>query len=62
MAPRALPDGFMGPYRPALARPSERWEHVAICPGVVLLVRSEADAEAWRVAGEITALFGAESA
>jgi len=38
--------------------PSERREHLAICPGVMLLVKSEADAEAWRVGREIVALFG----
>ena len=55
---RPLPDGFHGPYRAALARPSERWEHVTLCPGVVLMVRGEADSEAWRVASEIVATFG----
>lgn len=56
--PRELPSGFVGPYRPALGHASERWDHVGICPGVVLMVRGEADAEAWRVAREIVALFG----
>jgi DNA-binding transcriptional MerR regulator len=54
----ALPAGFAGPYRAAIAYPSERWEHIAICPGVVLLVKAEADAEALRVGREIVALFG----
>jgi hypothetical protein len=53
---KKLPEGFAGPYRKELA--SERWEHVAICPGVVLMVKGEADAEAWRVAREIVAVFG----
>lgn len=53
---KKLPEGFAGPYRKELA--SERWEHVALCPGVVLMVKGEADAEAWRVAREIAALFG----
>jgi DNA-binding transcriptional MerR regulator len=57
-APRVLPGGFLGPYRPALGHGSERWDHVGICPGVVLMVRGEADAEAWRVAREIVELFG----
>lgn len=56
-AARPLAPGFLGPYRGAGA-PSERWEHIEICPGVKLLVRSEADAEAWRVAREIVATFG----
>jgi DNA-binding transcriptional MerR regulator len=55
---RTLPAGFLGPYRPALARPSERWERVELCPGVELIVRGEADGEAWRVAQEIVAMFG----
>ncbi|APR76358.1 Transcriptional regulator, MerR family protein [Minicystis rosea] len=58
---RPLPEGFHGPYRAALVRPSDRWEHIAICPGVVLMVRGDADAEAWRVAGEIVATFGGEA-
>jgi DNA-binding transcriptional MerR regulator len=53
-----LPAGFVGPYRAGTTYPSERWEHLAICPGVMLLVKSEADAEAWRVGREIVALFG----
>jgi len=57
-APPPLPAGFVGPYRAGATYPSERWEHLAICPGVVLLVKSEADAEAWRVGREIVALFG----
>jgi DNA-binding transcriptional MerR regulator len=57
-ASTALPPGFAGPYRSGVAYPSERWEHLAICPGVVLLVKTEADAEAARVAREIVALFG----
>ncbi|MFT3773157.1 MAG: MerR family transcriptional regulator [Minicystis sp.] len=60
-AARPLPEGFVGPYRATLATPSERWEHVAICPGVVLMVRGEADAESWRVAREIVATFGGAS-
>lgn len=57
-SPRALPPGFLGPHRGA-SHPTERWEHMEICPGVKLLVRSEADGEAWRVAREIVALFAA---
>lgn len=52
------PEPMIGPYRPALAHASERWEHVTVCPGVVLMVRGEADAEAWRVAREIVRAFG----
>jgi len=55
---RELPEGFLGPYRPAFTQPTERWERISICPGVDLMVRSEADAEAWRVASEIARLFG----
>jgi hypothetical protein len=46
-----------GPYRPDLARPLERWERVAICPGVDLLVRVDVDTEARRVATEIETLY-----
>lgn len=53
-----LPPGFAGAYRAGLAYPAERWDHVPICPGVVLLVKAEADAEAQRVAREMVALFG----
>lgn len=56
--PRPLPPGFVGAYRGA-GHPTERWEHMEVCPGVKLLVRSEADAEAWRVAREVMALFAA---
>ena len=58
---RPLPTGFVGPYRGA-GHPTERWEHMELCPGVKLLVRAEADAEAWRVAREIVALFAAPPA
>lgn len=58
--PRELPAGLVGPYRPSLGHGSERWDHVGICPGVVLMVRGEADAEAWRVAREIVAVFGGQ--
>jgi DNA-binding transcriptional MerR regulator len=58
--PRQLAAGFLGPYRGA-ACPTERWEHMEICPGVKLLVRAEADIEAWRVAREIVATFGIRS-
>jgi DNA-binding transcriptional MerR regulator len=58
-ARRALPEGFLGPYRPALAQASERWDRIPICPGVELFVRAEADAEALRVAHEIVATYGA---
>ncbi len=57
----SLPDGFVGPYRAGPAVPSERWEHFEVCPGVRVLVRTEADAEAWRVAREMLALFAAPS-
>jgi hypothetical protein len=49
----------VGPYRTGPAVPSERWEHFDVCPGVRVLVRTEADAEAWRVAREMIALFTA---
>jgi len=52
---------MLGPYRTGAAHPSERWEHHEVCPGVRLLVRTEADAEAWRVAREILATFAAPS-
>ena len=55
----SLPGGFVGAYRAGPAVPSERWEHFDVCPGVRLLVRTEADAEAWRVAREMLALFAA---
>jgi len=57
-AVRALPAGFVGAYRAGPAQASERWEHFEVCPGVKLLVRTEADSEAWRVAREMLALFG----
>ena len=53
-----LPAGFLGPYRAGAAPPHERWDFFEICPGVKLLVRSEADPEARRVASEIVAHFG----
>ena len=53
-----LPAGFLGPYRAGLQYPAERWDHLPICPGVVLLVKSEGDPESTRVAREIVALFG----
>jgi DNA-binding transcriptional MerR regulator len=56
-AARPLAAGFLGPYRGA-GPSAERWEHLEVCPGVKLLVRCEADAEAWRVAREILATFG----
>jgi DNA-binding transcriptional MerR regulator len=43
----------LGVYRPERAVARARWEHVAICPGVELHVRSDADGEALRVAREI---------
>ncbi len=55
---RELPAGFVGPYRAGLGHGSERWDHVELCPGVVLMVRGEADSEAWRVAREVVAVFG----
>ena len=59
--PRKLPAGFAGPYRSPSAYPAERFDHVPICPGVTLIVKTEADAEAHRVAREIVALFGTTS-
>lgn len=56
-----LPAGFVGPYRAGPGTASERWEHFEVCPGVRLLVRTEADAEAWRVAREMLSLFAAKS-
>lgn len=53
-----LPAGFLGPYRAGAAPPHERWDFLEICPGVKLMVRAEADPEAWRVASEIVAHFG----
>lgn len=54
-----LPAGFVGPYRAGPGTASERWEHFEVCPGVRLLVRTEADAEAWRVAREMLSMFAA---
>jgi len=54
-----LPAGFVGAYRAGPGTASERWEHFEVCPGVRLLVRTEADAEAWRVAREMLSLFAA---
>ncbi len=53
-----LPAGFTGPYRGLAAYPAERCDHMPICPGVTLVVKTDADAEAHRVAREIVALFG----
>lgn len=61
-ATRPLPEGMIGPYRAGLGQPSERWEHVTLCPGVVLTVHGEADSEAWRVAREVVAMFGGQRA
>ena len=55
--PRALDRGFLGPYRAEAARGAETWEHLAVCPGVVLLVKADADSESWRVAREILVTF-----
>lgn len=57
-AGRALPAGFLGAYRAGAGPAHESWEHFEVCPGVKLLVRREADPEAWRVAEEIVAVFG----
>ncbi|HEY4118066.1 MAG TPA: MerR family transcriptional regulator, partial [Byssovorax sp.] len=57
--PRALDGGFLGPYRAEAARGAETWEHLTVCPGVVLLVKAEADSESWRVAREILVTFRA---
>ena len=50
--------GAIGAYRAEIARGQEKWERLLLCPGVELHVRSEADAEAWRVAREIAAVYG----
>jgi hypothetical protein len=47
----------LGPYRAARTGQHDRWERVAICPGVELHVRVDADAEALRVAREIEAAY-----
>ena len=57
-APRALPAGFLGRYRPGAVAPHERWDAFDLCPGVKLVVRAEPDPEALRVAEDILALFG----
>lgn len=48
-----------GPYRAERAIARERWERVAICPGVELHVRADADDEAVRVAREIAETYAA---
>lgn len=57
---RELPRGFEGAYRSGTA-PRERWDIFEICPGVKLLVTTDSDAEALRVAREIVTLFGPRS-
>ena len=52
----AAPGGRLGPYRPAAAGRAS-CEHLAICPGVELVVRADADPEALRVAREILATY-----
>jgi hypothetical protein len=47
----------VGPYRPEIARERALWEHVALCPGVALLVRMDADTEARRLVAEIEARY-----
>ena len=54
---RELPRGFEGPYRGGAA-PREQWDVFEICPGVRLLVTTDSDTEALRVAREIVSLFG----
>jgi DNA-binding transcriptional MerR regulator len=44
-------------YRETHARARELWEHIALCPGVELRVRFDADTEARRVASEIEAAW-----
>lgn len=55
-APAATPGERLGPYRAAAAGPA-LCEHVALCPGVELVVRADADPEALRVAREIEAAY-----
>jgi hypothetical protein len=50
----------VGPYRIARIARREGWERGAICPGVELHVRVDADAEALRVAREIEAAYAIE--
>ena len=55
---RSLPAGFLGRHRPGASAPHERWDSFELCPGVKLVVRAEADPEAFRVVQEVLALFG----
>lgn len=57
----ASPTSRLGPYRGARTGLHERWERVAICPGVELHVRVDADPEALRVAREIEAGYAIDA-
>jgi DNA-binding transcriptional MerR regulator len=45
-------------YRATIASAREIWEHIALCPGVELRVKMDADTEARRVAQEIETAWG----
>jgi DNA-binding transcriptional MerR regulator len=54
-APALAAGAPLGPYRPAAGR--ALCEHIALCPGVELVVRADADPEALRVVREIEAAY-----
>jgi hypothetical protein len=60
--PAAAPTPFeepLGAYRGHAARQRRQWESIAICPGVFVVVLTDADTEARRVAREIEAQYAA---
>jgi hypothetical protein len=54
------PPPALGAYRAHAARGRALWESIAICPGVFVIVRSDADTEARRVAEEIQRAYAAQ--